>query len=98
MNFINSIIIALVFAIPSIGLVPIYGQQTANTINDQITNFADKIVNLGKGIDQNSTGTINATEAKQILMQIGDAAKSTALSGADVLSNISGEIREGLQN
>jgi hypothetical protein len=98
MTLINSIILALVIVIPSTGLVPIYGQQTTNSINDKITNFADKIINLGKGIDQNSSGTINATEAKQIIMQIGDAAKRTALGGADVLSNISGEIRQGLQN
>ena len=98
MKLINSIIIGIILAIPSLGLAPTYGQQTANTINDQITSLADKIINLGKGIDQNSTGTINASEAKRIIMQIGDAAKSTALSGADVLSNISGEIKQGLKN
>jgi hypothetical protein len=31
-------------------------------------------------------------------MQLGEAAKRTALGGADILSNISGEIKEGLQN
>jgi hypothetical protein len=53
--------------------------------------MADEVAN-------NSTGKINQTEAKNILMQLGEAAKRTALGGADILSNISGEIKEGLQN
>jgi hypothetical protein len=34
---------------------------------------------------------------KNILNQLGEAAKKTALGGADVLSNFSGEIKEGLK-
>jgi hypothetical protein len=40
----------------------------------------------------------NQTEAKSILMQLGEAARKTALAGADILSNLSGEIKQGLRN
>ncbi len=36
-------------------------------------------------------------EGKNILNQLGEAAKKTALGGADVLSNIMGEIKEGFK-
>jgi hypothetical protein len=31
-------------------------------------------------------------------MQLGEAARKTALAGADILSNLSGEIKQGLRN
>jgi hypothetical protein len=56
----------------------------------QIKKIASEVVN-------NSTGEINQTEAKNILNQLGEGAKKTALGGADVVSNFSGEIKEGLK-
>ena len=51
---------------------------------------------MASEVANNSTG-ISPNEAKNILSQLGEAAKKTALGGADVLSNFSGEIREGLK-
>jgi hypothetical protein len=53
---------------------------------------------MANEVANNSTGTINQTEAKSILMQLGEAARKTALAGADILSNLSGEIKQGLRN
>ena len=52
---------------------------------------------MASEVANNSTGIISPSEAKNILNQLGEASKKIALSGTDVLSNISGEIREGLK-
>lgn len=94
---IKSIFLALVFGVTLVDSPSIYGQEITDMINDQIRNTAEQIKNMADEVADNSTDTINQTEAKQILMQLGEAARKTALGGADVLSNISGEIKEGLQ-
>ena len=94
---IKSIFLVLVFGVTLVGSLSVYGQETTDMINDQIRNTAEQIKNMADEVANNSTDTINQTEAKQILMQLGEAARKTALGGADVLSNISGEIKEGLQ-
>src|SRR5512145_863956 len=90
--------VAMLFVISFMSLLPIYGQETVNNINNLVQNTAEQIKKMADEVANNSTGKINQTEAKNILMQLGEAAKKTALSGADILSNISGEIKEGLQN
>ena len=97
-SVIKSTIVAMLFVVSFMSLLPIYGQETVNNINNLVENTADKIKNMADEVANNSTGKINETEAKNILIQLGEAAKRTALGGADVLSNISGEIKEGLQN
>ena len=52
---------------------------------------------MASEVVNNSTGIISLTEGKNILIQLGEAAKKTALGGTDVLSNFSGEIKEGLK-
>ena len=52
---------------------------------------------MASEVANNSTGIISPSEAKNILNQLGEASKKIALSGTDVLSNFSGEIREGLK-
>jgi predicted PurR-regulated permease PerM len=95
---INLIIVAMLFVGPIVGSFSIYGQETTtNNVKDQIQTTAEQIKNMADEVANNSTDAINQTEAKQILMQLGEAARKTALGGADVLSNISGEIKEGLQ-
>jgi predicted PurR-regulated permease PerM len=94
---IKSIFLALVFGVTLVGSLSVYGQETTDIINEQIRNTAEQIKNMANEVANNSTDPINQTEAKQILMQLGEAARKTALAGADVLSNISGEIKEGLQ-
>jgi hypothetical protein len=51
---------------------------------------------MASEVTNNSTGIITPDEGKNILNQLGEAAKRTALGRADVLSNFSGEIKEGL--
>jgi hypothetical protein len=89
------IVLAMVFVVSMINSLQVYGQEsssstTTNNITEQIKNQADEVAN-------NSTGKTNQTEAKDILTQLGQAANKTALGGADVLSNLSGEIKEGLK-
>ena len=95
---INSVIVAMLLVVPIVGSFSIYGQQTTNNVRDQIQTTAEQIKNLANEVADNSTGKINETEAKSILMQLGEAARKTALAGADILSNLSGEIKQGLRN
>ena len=97
-SVIKSTIVAMLFVVSFMSLLPIYGQETVNNINNLVQNTAEQIKNMADEVANNSTGKINETEAKNILIQLGEAAKKTALGGADILSNISGEIKEGLQN
>jgi hypothetical protein len=98
--FKSIIVVALVFVFSMITLLPIYGQETTTTtssITDLIKTTAEKIKNMASEVANNSTGIISPNEAKNILNQLGEAAKKTALGGADVLSNFSSEIKEGLK-
>ena len=52
---------------------------------------------MASEVANNSTGIISPSEAKNTLNQLGEASKKIASSGTDVLSNVSGEIREGLK-
>ena len=98
-SVIKPTIVAMLFVVSFMSLLTIYGQETTtNNINNQVQTTAEQIKNMADEVANNSTGKINQTEAKNILMQLGEAAKRTALGGADILSNISGEIKEGLQN
>jgi hypothetical protein len=95
----KSIVVAVVFVFSIITLLPSYEKETitTNSITDLIKTTAEKIKNMASEVANNSTGIISPNEAKNILSQLGEAAKKTALGGADVLSNFSGEIREGLK-
>ena len=93
------VVVMMVFVFSIITLLPIYGQETTTTssITDLIKTTAEKIKNMASEVANNTTGIISPSEAKNILSQLGEAAKKTALSGTDVLSNITGEIKEGLK-
>ncbi|HEU4483186.1 MAG TPA: hypothetical protein VFR65_09035 [Nitrososphaeraceae archaeon] len=95
----KSIFLTVVFVFSMITLLPGYGQETTttNSITDLIKTTAEKIKNMASEVANNSTGLISPSEAKNILNQLGEASKKIALSGTDVLSNFSGEIREGLK-
>ncbi len=97
--FKSIIVVAVVVVFSMITLLPVYGQETTTTssITNLIKTTAEKIKNMASEVANNSTGIISPSEAKNILNQLGEAAKKTALGGADVLSNISGEIKEGLK-
>ncbi len=81
-------------------LLPIYGQNMMNTS----TNTANTIENTADGnrnveLDSSTQGTnkIGEIDSSELLNQVGEAAKKIAIGGANVLSNISGEIKKGLQ-
>ena len=95
----KSIFLIVVFLFSMITLLPVYGQETitTNSVIDIIKTTAEKIKNVSSEVANNSTGIITPSEAKDILNQLGEASKKIALSGTDVLSNFSGEIREGLK-
>jgi hypothetical protein len=95
----KSIFLSMVFVFSMIILLPVYGQETTttNSITNLIKTTAEKIKNMASDVANNSTGIISPSEAKNILNQLGEASKKIALSGTDVLSNFSGEIREGLK-
>jgi hypothetical protein len=96
--FKSIIVVTVVFVFSIITLLPVYGQETTtSSITDLIKTTAEKIKNMASEVANNSTGIISPSEAKNILNQLGEAAKKTALSGADILSNFSGEIKEALR-
>jgi p-aminobenzoyl-glutamate transporter AbgT len=97
--FKSIIVVTVVVVFSMITLLPVYGQETTTTssITDLIKTTAEKIKNMTSEVANNSTGIISPSEAKNILNQLGEAARKTALSGADILSNFSGEIKEGLK-
>jgi hypothetical protein len=100
----QSIFLTAIFVFSMITLLAVYGQETTtttttttNSITDLIRTTAEKIKNIASEVANNSTGIISPSEAKNILNQLGEASKKIALSGTDVLSNFSSEIREGLK-
>ena len=95
----KSIFCTMVFVFSMIIFLPVYGQEvtTTNSITDLIKTTTEKIKNIASEVANNSTGIITPSEAKNILNQLGEASKKVALSGTDILSNFSGEIREGLK-
>jgi len=94
----KSIIVLLIFVVSIITVFPSYEQESiTNSITDQVKNTAEQIKDMASEVANNSTSIMSSNEAKNILNQLGETARKTALGGADVLSNISGEIKEGLK-
>ncbi|HJU60022.1 MAG TPA: hypothetical protein VJ583_09740 [Nitrososphaeraceae archaeon] len=94
------IVAMIVFVFSIITILPVYGQETTTTTNSitgLIKTTAEKIKNMASEVANNTTGIISPSEAKNILNQLGEASKKIALSGTDVLSNFSGEIKESLR-
>jgi hypothetical protein len=81
----------------TICLLPIYGQSQLNNTANTIENSADENSNVNL-IDVNKGPTqLEGMDSNELLNQVGEAAKKIAIGGANVLSNISGEIKKGLQ-
>jgi hypothetical protein len=84
-----------IFSVLTVCLLPIYGQNQMHNTANTIENSADENSNVNNvNKDSNKLEGIDSTE---LLNQIGEAAKKIAIGGANVLSNISGEIKKGLQ-
>ena len=97
----SELIVVMIFVFSMLAISPVFGQgsttTTTNSITDLIKTTAEKIKSIASAVANNSTGIISPDEAKNILNQLGEASKKTALSGADILSNLSGEIKESLK-
>jgi hypothetical protein len=81
-------------------LLPIYGQNMMNTSTNTantIENTADENRNVELDSSTQGTNKIGEIDSSELLNQVGEAAKKIAIGGANVLSNISGEIKKGLQ-
>jgi len=81
-------------------LLPIYGQNMMNTTTNTantIENTADENRNVELDSSPQGTNNIGEIDSSELLNQVGEAAKKIAIGGANVLSNISGEIKKGLQ-
>ena len=92
------VVVAMVFIFSIRTLLPIYGQEiTTSSLRDLIQTTAEKIKNRASEVANNSTGIVSPDEGKNVVNQLGEVAKKTALGGADVLSNITGEIKEVLK-
>jgi hypothetical protein len=81
-------------------LLPIYGQNMMNTSTNTantIENTADENRNVELDSSPQRTNNIGEIDSSELLNQVGEAAKKIAIGGANVLSNISGEIKKGLQ-
>ena len=81
-------------------LLPIYGQNMMNTSTNTantIENNADENRNVELDSSTQGTNKIGEIDSSELLNQVGEAAKKIAIGGANVLSNISGEIKKGLQ-
>jgi N-acetylneuraminic acid mutarotase len=86
-----------IFIVLTICLLPIYGQSRLNNTANTIENSADATSNVNL-IDVNKETTQwEGMDSNELLNQVGEAAKKIAIGGANVLSNISGEIKKGLQ-
>jgi hypothetical protein len=86
-----------IFIVLTICLLPIYGQSRLNNTANTIENSADENSNVNL-IDVNKGPTqLEGMDSTELLNQVGEAAKKIAIGGANVLSNISGEIKKGLQ-
>lgn len=85
-----------IFIVLTICLLPIYGQSRLNNTANTIENLADEnkvnLIDVNKGPAQ-----LEGMDSTELLNQVGEAAKKIAIGGANVLSNISGEIKKGLQ-
>jgi hypothetical protein len=85
-----------IFIVLTICLLPIYGQSRLNNTANTIENSADEnkvnLIDVTKGPAQ-----LEGMDSTELLNQVGEAAKKIAIGGANVLSNISGEIKKGLQ-
>jgi hypothetical protein len=87
-----------IFIVLTICLLPIYGQRQLNNTANTIENSADENSNVNLIDDVNKETTqLEGMNSNELLNQVGEAAKKIAIGGANVLSNISGEIKKGLQ-
>ena len=77
---INSIIVTILFVVPIVGSFSVYAQETTNNVRDQIQTTAEQIKNMANEVANNSTGTINQTEAEKYSNAIRRSSKENSIS------------------
>jgi len=86
-----------IFIILTICLLPIYGQNRMNNTANTIENTAEENKNIDLNSVNKGTNKLEGIDSTELLNKVGETAKKIAIGGANVLSNISGEIKKGLQ-
>jgi flavorubredoxin len=85
------------FLVLTICVIPINAQTMMNNTANTIENIADENSKVNLNNVNKGTNNLEGMDSTEILTQVGEAAKKIAIGGANVLANISGEIKKGLQ-
>jgi hypothetical protein len=97
MDILGRLVMITIFIFLPISLLPIYGQHIMNNTANTIEN----IVEENRKVDLNNIyrerNELEGIDSTELLHQVGEAAKKIVIGSADVLSNISGEIKKGLE-
>jgi hypothetical protein len=97
MEFLRNLAIVTILSILSICLLQVYGQNWMNNTANTIENTVEENRNIDLNNVNKGTNKMEGIDSTELLTQVGEAAKKIAIGGANVLSNISGEIKKGLQ-
>ena len=97
MSIQTNLTILTTFLVLPICLIPIYAQTMMNNTANTIENIADENSKVNLNNVNKGTNNLEGMDSTEILTQVGEAAKKIAIGGANVLANISGEIKKGLQ-
>jgi hypothetical protein len=97
MDIRKNLAMVTIFIVLTVCLLPIYGQNQMNNTANTIENTADENSYVNLNNVNKDSNKLEGIESTEVLNQIGEAAKKIAVGGANVLSNISGEIKKGLQ-
>ena len=97
MGFQRTLGMGTIFIILTICLLPIYCQYRINNTAHTIENTAEENKNIDLNNVNKGTNKLEGIDSSELLNQVGEAAKKIAIGGANVLSNISGEIKKGLK-
>ncbi len=97
MDILIKLVMVTIFILPTISFLPIYGQNIVNNTANTIENAAEENRKIDLNNIYKETNKLEAIDSTELLNQVGEAAKKIVIGSADVLSNISGEIKKGLE-
>ena len=97
MDILGKLVMVTIFILPTISLLPIYGQNIVNNTANTIENTAEENRKIDLNNIYKETNQLERKDSTELLNQVREAAKKIVIGSADVLSNISGEIKKGLE-
>jgi transketolase len=97
MDILGKLVMVTIFILPTISLLPIYGQNIVNNTAHTIENAAEENRKIDLNNIYKETNQLERKDSTELLNQVREAAKKIVIGSADVLSNISGEIKKGLE-